>query len=156
MYGDKAASLERFVSNYQRLDEAIKKRLVIENDERLYTISDCMAVNERTGIPVLFDVFHHSLNNNGEKTGDLFTPIGATWKKHDGIPMVDYSSQQPKKRAGAHADSIDPEDFVIFLKSTIPFDMDIMLEIKDKEKSALLALSLAHDDTRLVLGSGKT
>ena len=60
-----------------------------------------------------------------------------------------------EKRAGAHADSIDPEDFVFFLKSTDPFDMDIMLEIKDKEKSALLALGLAHDDTRLVLGSGK-
>src|SRR5665647_385593 len=71
------------------------------------------------------------------------------------FPMVDYSSQQPKKRAGAHAESIDPEDFVVFLNSTIPFDMDIMLEIKDKEKSALLALGLAHDDTRLVLGSGK-
>ena len=60
-----------------------------------------------------------------------------------------------EKRAGAHADSIDQEDFVAFLKSTIPFDMDIMLEIKDKEKSALLALGLAHDDTRLVIGPGK-
>ena len=29
--------------------------------------------------------------------------------------------------------------------------MDIMLEIKDKEKSALLALGLARDDSRLVL-----
>jgi hypothetical protein len=35
-----------------------------------------MTVHERTGIPVLFDVFHHSLNNNGEKTGDLFAPLG--------------------------------------------------------------------------------
>ncbi len=155
VYGDKAASLERFVRNYQRLDDAIKKRLVIENDERLYAISDCMSVHEQTGIPVLFDAFHHSLNNNGEKTGDLLAPLGATWKKHDGIPMVDYSSQQPDKRTGAHADSIDPEDFVVFLKSTDPFDMDIMLEIKDKEKSALLALGLAHDDRRLVIGSGK-
>jgi UV DNA damage endonuclease len=155
VYGDKTASLERFVSNYQGLDDAVKKRLVVENDERLYTISECMTVHERTGIPVLFDVFHHSLHNNGEKTGDLFAPLGATWKKHDGIPMVDYSSQQPKKRAGAHADSIDQEDFVAFLKSTIPFDMDIMLEIKDKEKSALPALGLAHDDTRLVIGPGK-
>ena len=155
VYGDKPASLERFVSNYQQLDDSVKKRLVVENDERLYTISECMALHERTGIPVLFDVFHHTLNNNGEKTSDLFAPLSATWKKHDGIPMVDYSSQQPKKRAGAHAESIDPEDFVVFLNSTIPFDMDIMLEIKDKEKSALLALGLAHDDTRLVLGSGK-
>jgi UV DNA damage endonuclease len=154
-YGDKKASLDRFVSNYQRLDDAVKKRLVVENDERSYTISECLAVHERTGIPVLFDVFHHALNNREEKTCDLLSPIRETWKKNDGIPMVDYSSQEPGKRAGAHADSIDPEDFVFFLKSSDPFDMDIMLEIKDKEKSALLALGLAHDDTRLVVGSGK-
>ena len=60
---------------YQRLDDSVKSRLVVENDERLYTISDCMALHERTGIPLLFDVFHHSLNNNGEKTSDLLAPL---------------------------------------------------------------------------------
>jgi UV DNA damage endonuclease len=155
MYGDKIASMERFVSNYQQLDDSIKSRLVVENDERFYTISDCMTLHERTGMPVLFDVFHHSLNNNGEKTRDLLAPLSTTWKKHDGIPMADYSSQQPGKRAGAHAESIDPEDFMFFLKSTDPFDMDIMLEIKDKEKSALLALALSLGDSRLVVGPGK-
>jgi UV DNA damage endonuclease len=152
VYRNKTASMERFIENYERFDDAIRRRLVIENDERLYTISDCLAVHQRTGIPVLFDVFHHAINNNGEQTGDLLALLCNTWKRPDGIPMVDYSSQQPGKRAGAHAESIDPGDFRSFLQSTIPYDMDIMLEIKDKEKSALAALLLARDDPRLITG----
>jgi len=44
------------------------------------------------------------------------------------------------------------EDFRQFLKETLPADFDIMLEIKDKEKSALAALWIARDDPRLVNG----
>ncbi|MFY9800050.1 MAG: UV DNA damage repair endonuclease UvsE [Methanoregula sp.] len=150
IYGDKPASMERFVTNYENLDDSVKRRLVLENDERLYTLSDCLALNRRTGIPVIFDVFHHAIKNNGETTADLLAPLNSTWRKNDGIPMVDYSSQQPGKRLGAHAESIDQKDFQSFLQSTIPFDIDIMLEIKDKEKSALTALILARDDPRLV------
>ena len=149
VYRNKTASMERFIKNYEGLDETIRRRLVIENDERLYTISDCLTIHERTGIPILFDVFHHAINNNNESTVDLLRPVGATWKKSDGIPMVDYSTQQPGKRAGAHAESIDQKDFQSFLHLSKPYDFDIMLEIKDKEKSALSALILAQNDPRL-------
>ena len=156
VYRNKTASMERFIKNYERLDETIKRRLVIENDERLYTISDCLTIHERTGIPVLLDVFHHAINNNNENTVDILGPVCATWKKSDGIPMVDYSTQQPGKRAGAHAESIDQRDFRSFLRISMPYDFDIMLEIKDKEKSALSALILAQNDPRLYNGYLKT
>ena len=152
VYGDKPVSMDRFSDQYELLDPVIKKRLVIENDERLYTISDCLALHERTGIPVIADSFHHSLLNNGERFVDLLDPLRATWKAHDGIPMVDYSSQEPGKRAGAHAEHIVPEDFRQFLHETRKSDFDIMLEIKDKEKSALIALDIARNDPRLVTG----
>jgi UV DNA damage endonuclease len=64
--------------------------------------------------------------------------------------MVDYSSQQEGKRPGAHAEHIGIVDFKRFLKETRPLDLDIMLEIKDKETSALAALSAARDDPRLI------
>jgi UV DNA damage endonuclease len=84
VYGDKGRSMRRFLSRYQQLDEAIRRRLVIENDDRVYNLRDCLQINAESGIPVLFDVFHHSLNNSGEtvkETFELFTP---TWKKNDG------------------------------------------------------------------------
>jgi UV DNA damage endonuclease len=152
VYGDKPAGIDRFVKQYDLLDTAIRDRLVIENDERLYTLSDCLAIHERTGIPVIADVFHHSLLNNGEQFTTLLDPVRKTWKIKDGIPMVDYSSQEPGKRVGAHAGHIVAEGFRQFLKETRPVDFDIMLEIKDKEKSALAALALARDDPRLVSG----
>jgi UV DNA damage endonuclease len=152
VYGDKPAGIDRFVKQYDLLDTAIRNRLVIENDERLYSLSDCLAIHGRTGIPVIADAFHHSLLNNREQFTSLLDPIRKTWNVKDGIPMIDYSSQEPGKRVGAHAGHIVAEDFLQFLKETLPADFDIMLEIKDKEKSALAALALARDDPRLVTG----
>jgi len=152
VYGDKAAGIDRFVNQYDLLDMALRDRLVIENDERLYTLSDCLAIHERTGIPVIADTFHHFLYNNGEQFTSLLDPVRKTWKANDGIPMIDYSSQEPGKRVGAHAMHIVTEDFRQFLKETLPADFDIMLEIKDKEKSALAALGIARDDPRLASG----
>ena len=63
--------------------------------------------------------------------------------------MVDYSSQQTGELKGKHADSINLEHFKKFLAETKPFDFDIMLEIKDKEKSALKAVKAASQDDRL-------
>jgi UV DNA damage endonuclease len=146
VYGDKPAAIDRFVKQYDLLDTTIRDRLVIENDERLYTLSDCLA------IPVIADTFHHSLYNTGEQFTSLLDPVRKTWKARDGIPMIDYSLQEPGKRVGAHALHIEAEDFRQFLKETMPSDFDIMLEIKDKETSALAALGIARDDPRLVTG----
>jgi UV DNA damage endonuclease len=152
VYGDKPAAIDRFVHQYDLLDTAIRDRLVIENDERLYTLNDCLAIHDRTGIPVIADTFHHSLCNTGEQFTALLDPVRKTWKARDGIPMIDYSSQEPGKRPGAHALHIVAEDFRQFLRETLPADVDIMLEIKDKEKSALAALGIAREDPRLVRG----
>jgi UV DNA damage endonuclease len=153
VYGNKTASIDRFVKQFELLDPSIRNRLVIENDERLYTINDCLIIHERTGIPLIMDSFHHSLLNNGEKFADLLKPVGQTWKVTDGIPMVDYSSQETGKRTGAHAEHIVPDDFRQFLASTRSADFDIMLEIKDKETSALEALGIAKGDPRLAIWS---
>jgi len=63
--------------------------------------------------------------------------------------MVDYSSQKTDGSPRQHADTINIEDFDLFLKQTTPFDFDVMLEIKDKEKSAIKAVELAIKDERV-------
>jgi UV DNA damage endonuclease len=138
-YGDKQTSLDRFCSRYERLDERIRRRLVVENDDRLYSIADCLAISRRTGAPVLFDSFHHQLNGNGEDLAAGVRLAAATWKKSDGLPMVDYSSQRRGGRPGSHAESIDLRNFAAFIRAAGALDFDIMLEIKDKERSALRA-----------------
>lgn len=140
-YGDKKIAVERFVMNYDRLPKQIKKRLVIENDDRIYTLADCMQTSKITGIPVLFDFFHHACLSNGERISDAVKTASKTWKKDDGILMTDYSSQEPKKRKGTHAKRIDLKDFSRVLSESKETDFDIMLEIKDKEKSAIRAIA---------------
>ena len=61
---------------------------------------------------------------------ELFT---STWKQEDGLPMVDYSSQQASDRRGKHAEALSFGIFRGLLEETKPFNFDIMLVIKDKE-----------------------
>ena len=141
-YGDKQAAIERFVDRYKSLGPALRRRLVIENDDRLFSLKDCLVVHEETGVPLLFDTLHHQCLNNGESLRLGLERSGKTWKKRDGIPMVDYSSQQPEHRQGAHAKTIDVPLFKEFLEQTEKLDFDLMLEIKDKEKSAIKTLKV--------------
>jgi len=152
VYGNKEAAIDRFVRVYGSLYPAIRRRLVVENDDSRFTAADCLAIHDRTKIPVLFDVFHHACLNRGEAMQSLLPAIEASWTHADGPAMIDYSSQNPGKRPGGHADRIDRADFEQFLACTQPHDMDIMLEIKDKEKSALVAIEAARSDPRFIGG----
>jgi len=148
VYGDKTESQRRFIQRYLDLDEAFRPRLVIENDDRNYTVYDCMKIYEETGVPILFDVFHHELNHSGSSSENALAEITKTWQEHDGIPMVDYSYHGSGGSKVSHAESIDVSHFERFLATTRPYDFDIMLEIKDKETSALKAVEIARKDRR--------
>jgi UV DNA damage endonuclease len=154
VYGNKQQTIDRFVKTYYNKvksldsDDIIKRRLVIENDDRLYSLKDCLYINQQTGIPIVFDSFHHNCNNSGESLKHAIKSAVLTWNIiRDGLPMVDYSIQQMRgsdnrRRKGKHAQTIDTILFKKFLKKSEAFDFDIMLEIKDKEKSALKALDV--------------
>jgi UV DNA damage endonuclease len=144
VYGDKEASLQRFAERHDLLDKTISRRLVVENDDRSYTHQDCMFLNNLTGIPVVFDNLHHNLLNNGESITDSLERSAATWKRSDGPPIVHYSSQSPNGRPGKHAATLDANDFTDFLQLTKGIKYDLMLEIKDKDISALKALRILN------------
>ncbi|MEJ2744145.1 MAG: UV DNA damage repair endonuclease UvsE [bacterium] len=148
VYGDREKSIARFVQRFRALPANVRRRLVIENDDVNYPVADCLEISHRIGLPVLFDVFHHTLNNRGEAIRDILPLIAHTWGKRDGIMMVDYSSQERGKRRRTHARTIDLKDFDRFLSLSRPIDFDCMLEIKDKEGSALKAVAAARRDNR--------
>jgi len=145
VYGDKTEAIKQFINNYQTLPDIIKARLVIENDDKSFSLRDCLAIYEAIGIPIIFDNLHHECLNNEELIEEAFSLAIKTWKKSDGVMMADYSSQENGKIAGRHADSIDEKHFANYLKATSKFDFDIMLEIKDKETSALKAVKILRD-----------
>lgn len=144
VYGDKQAALNRFIANYKDLPGDIKKRLVIENDDRLFSTQNCLYIHSQVGIPIIFDNLHFYCLNDGESMIDAFLAARDTWNFDiDGIPMLDYSTQDlTSANIGKHTKTIDEEDFREFLSIIKDYDSDIMLEIKDKEKSTIIALDI--------------
>lgn len=145
-YGDKPSAIQRFAEVYHSLlPDAVKARLCVENDDRTYTLQDCLQLHEETAMPIIFDNFHHECVHNGEPMREAVQMAASTWQpERDGILMMDYSSQAPNERKGKHVQSIQEQLFHDFLAETEGLDMDIMLEIKDKEESALKAVTLAR------------
>ena len=143
VYGDKPSAIKKFIECYSTLSEAIKKRIAIENDDHLFNLKDCLEIHQQTGIPIIFDIFHHEcFNYSKESIIQAIKKASLTWKVKDGLPMLDYSTQSKGERKGKHAATLDPLLFCNFIMETQRFDFDVMLEIKDKEKSALAALKL--------------
>jgi len=140
--GDKEQATLDFVNNFQKLSDSVKKRLVIENDEHYFGVNDCMEISKELEVPIVFDTFHYSILNDGESLVDTFDHISKTWKSKDGVPMLDYSSQQPKGRLGKHCLQMDIKDFQETISNLSGREFDLMLEIKNKEKSAIKALEL--------------
>ena len=150
VYGDKEKSKKQFISNYKTLLSAnIKKRLVIENDDHLYNLKDCIEIHEYIGIPILFDVFHHLCFDTNLPLHIALQIANNTWNhSKDGIMMIDYSNQELNQRKGKHSHTLDIKQFEKFILSVSNLDFDIILEIKDKEKSAKKAIEVINKINR--------
>lgn len=139
IYGDKRESLKRFIQNAAELDDRIKARLVIENDEHCYTVTDTLSASKAIGVPVVFDVFHHRWNPalRSDSLRAIIKRSAATWRRRDGRVKIHYSNQWPGQPAGTHSKSISVEKFHDFYRQIKDLDIDVMLEVKDKERSVL-------------------
>lgn len=139
VYQNKEESIKRFIKTYTTsLSNKIKSRLVIENDDFRFDLMDCLRINKEIGIPVIFDTLHNECLGQIQ-VGDAIKLAAQTWNREDGILMVDYSHQEPNSRKGKHSNTLNHDLFEKFISNTKGLDFDIMLEIKDKEKSATQA-----------------
>lgn len=139
IYGDKKEALERFKQNFRRLPEAVQNRLIIENDDRLYNIEEVLGLAHRLQIPAVYDNLHHAINPppTGKDDRHWIAETAKTWKASDGNQKIHYSQQAPGKRPGAHIDTIDLKTFLTFYEQLEDKQIDIMLEVKDKNLSAI-------------------
>jgi UV DNA damage endonuclease len=139
IYGDKKEAIERFEQNFRRLPETVQNRLILENDDRLYNIEEVLELAHRLQIPAVYDNLHHAINPPASGGADPYWIAEAkkTWKMTDGNQKIHYSQQAPGKRPGAHTDTIDLETFLTFHDQLEDKQIDIMLEVKDKNLSAI-------------------
>ncbi|MBX4265385.1 UV DNA damage repair endonuclease UvsE [Clostridium estertheticum] len=137
-YGDKNAAVNRFIENFKRLSSSVKNRLVIENDGKIFNIEDVLYVSSKIGIPVILDNLHHECNHQkDESIKEIMNKVIKTWKEKDGNVKVHYSQQNLQKQVGAHSNTIMVKAFLEYYDEIKEFNPDIMLEVKDKDVSAI-------------------
>lgn len=142
IYGDKDEAIKNFKRTYSELSPSIKSRLVIENDERNYSLNDVITIGNTLKIPVIFDNLHNECNKESISDIDyIFKNIRNTWGSSDGNMKIHYSQQQSTKRKGAHSTSICASQFLNFYKTIEKYSPDIMLEVKDKNISAIKCIN---------------
>jgi UV DNA damage endonuclease len=158
VYGDLARGRERWVRAYERLPEAVRRRLALENDDTRYTVADILWIHERTGVPLVFDYLHHwCLDRDGIDAHTALAACLRTWP--DGVrPKIHFSSPRTEMRMierrnrqtgkleriqappvwSGHADYINPFEFITFLRGAADQPaFDVMLECKLKDRALL-------------------
>lgn len=138
-YGNKQEAITRFNSNIVKLDQTIRKQTTLENDDKTYTAEETLQVCEQQGIPIVFDYHHHMANPGEEAFENLLPRIFNTWEGSDKPPKFHLSSPKSEKMYRAHADYVDVEFAMPFIKALKEFgkSADIMIEAKAKDKAAL-------------------
>ncbi len=139
LYGDKKKTLERWCENYKRLPEPIRRRLVLENCEKCFSIEDCLYVSEKVHVPVVFDTHHYSCYNilhpdeTFKRPVEYMEAILNTWKRR-GIKPKFHVSEQGSGRTGHHSDYIEViPDYLLEIPEKYGCNIDIMIEAKKKE-----------------------
>ena len=132
--GGKKESMIRFINNFNKLSSFLKKKLAIENDDKVFNIRNVLSLSKKLNIPVVLDYHHFLVNRNNEKIEDYITDIFNTWKT---TPKIHFSSPKSKKGKRSHNDYIDSDVFIDFIER-IKFcdrDFDIMIEAKKKDEA---------------------
>ena len=90
--GGREAALARFEAGFAACSEAARARLVIENDDRTFALTDVLELSRRIGRPVVWDVLHHHcLDPDRIPDREALSLALATWP--DGVtPKIHYSS----------------------------------------------------------------
>ncbi len=129
-YGDKASALERLLRNIENLPDAIRSRLTLENDDRVYSPGDLLPVCLETGIPFVYDVHHHRCLPDGVGIEETTELAMKTWNReplfHVSSPLASWHGKNPRN----HADYIDLPDFP---ECWIHLTITVEVEAKAKE-----------------------
>lgn len=153
-HGDKQASLTRFAQNLEHLSTAARQRLAVENDDRIYDISDLGWLYKRTGIRLVLDLLHHRCHNTNKL--DLLTALDqalTTWPA-DQRPKIHLSSSRTELRylyrqgerylamplPNQHSDFLNPFEVIEFLQAVRAAEyrpFDIMIEAKARDLALL-------------------
>lgn len=147
-YGNKEEALERAREGAAEFTEWERGRVVLENDDRTFTLLDVLGIAEEFGLGVAFDWHHHLCHSEALSDERLKEALGrafSLWR--DRPPKVHLSSPKSERQPRAHAEYVDVEyvrPFFALAAETGIGALDVMVEAKMKDL-ALFRLREALD-----------
>jgi len=103
-YGDKAKAFDRFVRQFESMPARIRHRITLENDDKTFTAKETLEACRRVGVPMVLDIHHHWVNNDGERAEELWPDILETWeaeKRRVATAEADGAAAASSRRDGA-------------------------------------------------------
>ena len=136
-YGDRVSAIDRFCKNFERLNDSVRSRLTVENDDRanLFSTKDLYyGVYKKVGTPIVFDYHHHKFRSSDLSEKDALELAVQTWGEI--IPTCHYSEsaclkEGKKKVLNAHS------DYIYDKIENYGHRLDIVIEAKAKEKALM-------------------
>jgi UV DNA damage endonuclease len=135
VYGDKTSTSSRFVENFESLDDRLKNRITLENDDKesMWSISELYEmIASRCDVKLVLDIHHHRFCQK-ETLVDAAQMAFSTWDGFCEIPKIHYSESATHKKPQAHSNWIASE--IPVLSETIEYD--VMLETKMKDEALI-------------------
>ena len=133
-YGDKSGTLRHLRKTIEQLPEAVRMRLTLENDDRVYTPKDLLPVCRDMDIPLVYDVHHNRCLPDGSSVEATTELALGTWNReplfHLSSPKNGWQSDNPSY----HHDYINADDFPSCWKT---LDITVEVEAKAKEFAVL-------------------
>lgn len=136
-YEDREEAGRRFLDNLALLPAETRRRLALENDDRSFHAGKVLEICRSAGCPMVLDAHHDQILPGPVPLGEILPAILGTWG--DERPKLHYSSPRSPANPRSHADYIEPDPFVSFIRSlaVLERDLDIMLEAKAKDLALL-------------------
>jgi len=94
MYNDAQGTADRWIASWHRLSDNLKKRLVLENDDKPGMWSVQMLYDyfhREIGIPITFDYFHHSFHTSDLTEEQALKLAATTWP--EGVTQCTHYSE---------------------------------------------------------------
>ncbi|MFC7686422.1 UV DNA damage repair endonuclease UvsE [Ureibacillus sp. GCM10028918] len=156
-YMETEKSLESFIDNWGDVPTGIQKMIMLENDDKSFTLNDTLYLCEKLGIPLVFDYHHHLAHHQNERWEENWDRVLATWSDSPLPIKMHISSPKSESEFRHHSDYIDVDMFFRFLKEvkgTVP-QIDCMIEAKKKDEALFTLMNeiKKRDDIEVIDGS---
>ncbi|OBZ10412.1 UV damage endonuclease UvsE [Bacillus sp. FJAT-27264] len=144
-YGDKPTSAARFEDHFRELPLELQERVTLENDDKTFNAPETLAVCQHLGLPMVLDIHHQWVNNEGELPWELWPEILKTWQTPLALkdvlpgdhlpPKIHVSSPRSPSDPRSHADGVEPVPLLAFLQRIAQDTpaVDVMIEAKLKD-----------------------